>query len=67
MKTKCNLGKNLREFRKRSGLTQDELAAKLNVKQSSITGWEREISVPVASILPELAKVFDVSIDEFFK
>ena len=36
----------LKELRKESGLTQMELARKLNVKQNTISNWENEKSKP---------------------
>jgi len=53
----------LRELRRRSGLTQNEIAAKLNVSGQTILNWENGIYEPKINQLIELANLFNVSID----
>lgn len=60
------LGKKISELRKEKGITQEELAEKLGVSPQAVSKWENEISCPDIMLLPELAKIFDVSIDELF-
>jgi len=52
--------------RKELHMTQRELAEKLNVTDKTISRWEVGKSYPDATILPALAKVLNVSIDELF-
>ena len=54
----------LKELRKESGLTQMELARKLNVKQNTISNWENGKSKPDIITTTKLAEVFGVSTDE---
>lgn len=54
----------LKELRKESGLTQMELARKLNVKQNTISNWENEKSKPDIIMTTKLAEVLGVTTDE---
>ena len=58
------LSKNLKIFRKRKGLTQENVAEALNVVRQTISKWEKGISVPDADMLIRLAEVLDVSVSE---
>lgn len=57
------IGERLFDLRKNAGLTQDELAAILNINKHSISSYEREKSEPPDAIKIEIAKYFHVSID----
>lgn len=59
-----NLGNSISEKRKSKGLTQEELAAKLGVSPQAVSKWENNISCPDISLLPEISKIFGVSVDE---
>lgn len=50
--------------RKQLGLTQQELADKLFVSNKVISKWETGKSVPDTSMLVELSKVLNISLDE---
>ena len=50
------LSKNLKIFRKRKGLTQENVAEALNVVRQTISKWEKGISVPDADMLIKLAE-----------
>ena len=58
------LGLTISKLRKEKGMTQEELAEKVNVSAQAISKWENDISMPDISVLPVLAEIFDVSIDE---
>lgn len=58
------LSKNLKIFRKRKGLTQENVAEALNIVRQTISKWEKGISVPDADMLIRLAEVLDVSVSE---
>lgn len=58
------LSKNLKIFRKRKGLTQENVAEALNVVRQTISKWEKGISVPDANMLIKLAEILDVSVSE---
>lgn len=51
------------ELRKKSGLSQDELAAKVMVTRQAVSRWENGETVPNTETLKLLSKVFDVSIN----
>ena len=50
-------------LRKRSGLSQEELAEKLGVTRQAVHKWETEKAMPNIEILKVLSKLFDVSLD----
>lgn len=56
------LSKNIKTLRKAKGLSQEELAIKLNVVRQTISKWEQALSVPDASMLIHLAEELDTSV-----
>lgn len=62
--TQKTLGERIKENRKRLGLTQDELARRMGVSAQAVSKWENNLSCPDISILPELAEIFEISLDE---
>lgn len=59
----CN---SISALRKKLGLTQDALAGKLGVTFQAVSKWENGQSCPDIDLLPKLADIFGVSIDELF-
>ena len=57
------LGEKIKEFRKRAGLSQEQLADKLCVSRQAITKWENDRGIPDINNLQSIANLFDVSID----
>lgn len=57
---------NIQKFRKQKGLTQEELADKLGVTYQAVSKWENAKSAPDIFFLPQLADVFECSIDILF-
>lgn len=57
------LSDKIRELRRRSGLSQEELADKLNVSRQAISKWELGSAVPTADKLVDIADFFGVSLD----
>ena len=53
----------LRELRNESGLTQNEIAAKLGVSGQTILNWENGIYEPKINQLIKLADLFNVTVD----
>lgn len=53
---------NLKLARKAKGLSQEELAIKLNVVRQTISKWEQGLSVPDAEMLISISAVFDTPI-----
>ena len=60
------ISKNLAHFRKLSGMTQAQLAQKLNYSDKSVSKWERGEGVPDALVLYEIANIFGVTVNDFF-
>lgn len=57
-------GENLKTLRKNKGITQEELAARLNVVRQTISKWEKGQSVPDAEMLVKLAEIFEVPVSQ---
>lgn len=57
------LKKKLKYLRKQKGLTQEDLAEKLNVSRQSVTKWESGKSLPNLENIKEISNIFSVSID----
>ena len=58
-----SLGKTIRKYRNKLGLTQAELAVKVNKSESTVRMWELEKSQPDNSTLVLLSNIFDVTTD----
>lgn len=56
------LNENIQALRKSKGLSQEELALKLNVVRQTVSKWERGLSVPDAEILVALGETLDVPV-----
>lgn len=57
------LSDKIRELRRRSGLSQEELAERIDVSRQAVSKWELGAAVPTADKLVELADFFGVSLD----
>ena len=53
----------IQELRKRKDLTQNQLGEKLNVSNQAVSKWERGETLPDTSLLLDLAKVLETSVD----
>jgi transcriptional regulator with XRE-family HTH domain len=58
------LSENLKRIRKAKGLSQEELAVRLNVVRQTISKWEKGLSVPDADLIIRIAEIFEVSVSE---
>ena len=58
------LNENIKALRKTKGLTQDELAIRLNVVRQTISKWEKGLSVPDAEMLQKISEVFEVNVSQ---
>ena len=56
------LNKNIKEIRKSKGLSQEELAIKLNVVRQTVSKWEQGLSVPDSDMLISISEVFETSV-----
>lgn len=58
-----SIGNTIAALRKKRGLTQSELAEKLNVSNKAVSKWENGQGYPDISLFPALSSLFGVSID----
>ena len=58
------LSENIKKLRKAKGLSQEELAIKLNVVRQTVSKWENGLSVPDSALLISLAEELDTSVSE---
>ena len=61
---KSVIAQNLIKYRKENGLTQQELAEKLNYSDKSISKWERGEGVPDIYILKQIAELYNVTVND---
>ena len=59
------IGKYIAGKRKALGMTQKQLAEKLNMSDKSVSKWERDICLPDVSVYMELCEILGISINEF--
>ena len=60
------LNENIAFFRKKRGITQEELANTLGVTNQAVSKWESGKCAPDIQLLPDIAEYFNISIDELF-
>jgi transcriptional regulator with XRE-family HTH domain len=60
---KSIIAANIADLRKKSGMTQQDLAAKLNYTDKAISKWERGESIPDVIVLKQIADMFHVTVD----
>ena len=58
---KYEIGNRIRFYRKESGLTQEQLADRINVTKSRVSNWEQGINRPDADILADICRALNVS------
>ena len=58
------LNENIKIIRKSKGLSQEELAIKLNVVRQTVSKWENGLSVPDSTMLISIAEILDTSVSE---
>lgn len=61
---KSVIAQNLIKYRKENGLTQQELAEKLNYSDKSISKWERGEGVPDMYILKQIAELYNITVND---
>lgn len=58
---KYEIGNRIRKYRKESGLTQEQLAERINITKSRVSNWEQGINRPDADILGAICRALNVS------
>ncbi len=62
-----SIGAFIAALRKANGLTQRQLAEKLNVSDKAVSRWERDEALPDLTLIPVLAEIFGVTSDEILR
>lgn len=62
-----SIGAFIAALRKANGLTQKQLAEKLNVSDKAVSRWERDECAPDLSLIPVIAEIFGVTSDELLR
>lgn len=57
------IGEKIRHYRLEKGMTQEKLAAELNLSFQAVSKWERNESLPDITIIDRLSQVLSVSCD----
>lgn len=57
------IGQRIENLRKKSGMTQQSLAQKLNITDKAISKWENGLGFPDITFLPKLSSIFGVTVD----
>ena len=60
------LGNTILKYRKELGITQESLAQQLEVTNQAVSKWESDQCCPDVMLLPRLADIFGITIDELF-
>ena len=60
------LGKKIKQLRFKASLTQEQLAESVGVSAQAVSKWENSVAMPDIALLPKLAEIFGVSIDDLF-
>jgi len=61
------LAENLKKYRNSKSYTQEQVAAALHVTAQTVSRWECGTTLPDVLILPELARMYEVTVDDFYK
>lgn len=61
------ISNNLKKFRQQKNLTQEQAAEALGVNAHTVSRWECSTTLPDVTMLPELARLYSVTVDDFFK
>lgn len=59
-----NLGNNIKSLSTQKRMTQEELAELLGTTSKSVSRWEQSLTYPDISLLPFIANIFEVTVDE---
>ena len=60
------LGKKIATYRKNMNITQEALANQLGISNQAVSKWETEQSYPDVELLPKIADIFNITLDELF-
>lgn len=60
------LGKKIAYYRKSKNITQDTLAKQLGISNQAVSKWETDQSCPDVELLPKIADIFEITLDDLF-
>ncbi len=60
------IGKFIAENRKKAGFSQESLAEELDISNRSVSKWEHGICLPETTKMPELCRLFNITINDLF-
>lgn len=60
------IGTQIRDLRKKSHLTQEQLAERIGISFQAVSKWENQLALPDVTLVPKLAQIFGVTTDEIF-
>ena len=60
------IGEKIKEYRKKAGMTQEQIASRLDVTFQTVSKWETGTSCPDLSLIVPIARLFGISTDELF-
>ena len=60
------IGNQIKQLRRRRGITQEAMAQELGVTAQAVSKWERGVATPDIALLPDISAFFGVTIDELF-
>ena len=59
-----SIGEMISSLRKEKGMTQNDLAEKMNVTDKAVSKWERNLSCPDINSIPNLAEILGTSVED---
>ena len=60
------IGSKIAYYRKNANITQDALARQLGISNQAVSKWETDQSYPDIELLPKIADIFNITLDELF-
>lgn len=66
MVKELSVGLKIKQLRKQHGMTQEDLAKKLNVAPTAVSAWERNANKPLMDKITYMAEIFNVPFTHFF-
>ena len=61
---KLIIGENIRDYRKKNNLTQEQFAERLGVTYQSVSRWENGTTYPDLELLPAISDLLSITVDE---
>ena len=61
------MGDVIAALRKEKGMTQKDLADQLNITDKAVSKWERNVACPDTALIPKLAEILGISIEELMR